>query len=180
MTLYHGSDKNGLTTLRPYISDHGKPYVYFTDCFNLAVMYAAKNPINTYWFKDGVLHYDEYFEGQFKALLDGKSGTIYGYDGTLTKYDRMPWVYLSETAVDVCAVTHIDNIYEYLNELVTKGDIALHSYNDFSDKAKEFHLSQIRNEIVCNNLIDKPDDSYAVFMQTYFPTVWKSVLIENR
>ena len=61
-----------------------------------------------------------------------------------------------------------------------KGDIALHSYNDFSDKAKEFHLSQIRNEIVCNNLIDKPDDSYAVFMQTYFPTVWKSVLIENR
>lgn len=71
MTLYHGSGKNGLTTLRPYISDHGKPYVYFTDCFNLAVMYAAKNPINTYWFKDGVLHYDEYFEGQFEALHDG-------------------------------------------------------------------------------------------------------------
>lgn len=180
MTLYHGSDKNGLTTLRPYISDHGKPYVYFTDCFNLAVMYAAKNPINTYWFMDGVLHYDEYFDNQFKTLHNGKSGTIYGVDATLTKYERMPWVYLSETAVDVCPVIRIDNIYEYLNEIVKKGGIVLHSYNEFSDKAKEFNLSQIRNEIVCNHLIDKPDDSYAMFMQKYFPSVWESVLIENR
>lgn len=176
MQLYHGTNIDKLTTLNPCISNHEKPYVYFTDCFNLAVMYAAKNHINTYWFKDGVLHYDEYFENQFKVLHNEKSGTIYGFDGTLQQLDKMPWVYLSETPVDVCPVLHIDNIYEYLTKLVEQGEIILHSFDSFSDKAKEFHFGQIYNEIINDDLISKPDDSYALFIQKHFPTVWENAV----
>lgn len=176
MQLYHGTNIDKLTTLNPCISNHEKPYVYFTDCFNLAVMYAAKNHINTYWFKDGVLHYDEYFENQFKVLHNEKSGTIYGFDGTLQRLDKMPWVYLSETPVDVRPVLHIDNVYEYLTKLVEQGKIILHSFDSFSDKAKEFHFGQIYNEIINDDLISKPDDSYALFIQKHFPTVWENAV----
>lgn len=176
MQLYHGTNIDRLTTLNPSLSNHGKPYVYLTDCFNLAVFYAAKNPIYTYRFKDGILHYDEYFDNQFKILHDGKSGTIYGVDCELQRLDKMPWVYLSDTPINVRPILHIDNLYEYLNECVEKGDIILHSFKDISDRAKEFNFGQIRDEIIKNDLISKPDDSYALFIQKYFPTIWENAV----
>lgn len=42
MTLYHGSPDGGLRELKPFLSEHGKPYLYFADEPLVALLYAVK------------------------------------------------------------------------------------------------------------------------------------------
>lgn len=42
MTLYHGSPVADLKELKPYLSEHGKPYIYFAENPLIALLYAVK------------------------------------------------------------------------------------------------------------------------------------------
>lgn len=179
MILYHGSNLLDLKYLKPQISNHCKPFVYFTDVFELAVLYAAKNPINTYWFKDGILHYDEYFEDQFEVLHNGKSGEIYVCDAEFKQLERMPWVFLSENAVEVDSYMKIDNIYDVLRDFENDKRLVIHRYNDFSEKEKELNRKQIEDEIIKENLVLHQDKPYSVFIRQYFPDVWNDVVAKG-
>ncbi len=108
MTFYHGSSVPNLTELKPFPSNHGKPYVYFSTNAVLALLYAY-NPIARpggffpYWFdKDGQLHYDEYFPDQLRQIYAGHHGWVYQVEAeNLLQLDKMPWVYLSETPLQI-------------------------------------------------------------------------------
>lgn len=42
MTLYHGSPVADLKEMKPYLSEHGKPYIYFAENPLIALLYAVK------------------------------------------------------------------------------------------------------------------------------------------
>lgn len=42
MILYHGSSVGGITELKPYLSEHKKPYVYLASNPVVALLYAVK------------------------------------------------------------------------------------------------------------------------------------------
>lgn len=42
MIFYHGSPIGGLTELKPFLSEHGKPYIYFATNPLVALLYAVK------------------------------------------------------------------------------------------------------------------------------------------
>lgn len=90
MKLYHGSPVPNLTVLRPPLSKHSRPLVYLTDIPELAAIY-AHNPLTppnyffSYYVRDGVLHYDEYFPGQLDCEREGRL-TIHRYAAQSEKY----------------------------------------------------------------------------------------------
>lgn len=42
MHFYHGSPIGGLNELKPFLSEHGKPYIYFSSSPIVALLYAVK------------------------------------------------------------------------------------------------------------------------------------------
>lgn len=90
MKLCHGSPVPNLTVLRPSLSKHSRPLVYLTDIPELAAIY-AHNPLTppnyffSYYVRDGVLHYDEYFPGQLDCEREGRL-TIHRYATQSEKY----------------------------------------------------------------------------------------------
>ena len=77
MILYHGSSVPNLKELEPYISEHKKPYIYFSNNMAVAALYTVhkiERPYNwfPYGFNDnGVPIYTEYYPN---ALADVYSG----------------------------------------------------------------------------------------------------------
>ena len=80
MTLYHGSPVGGLNELKPFLSEHDKPYVYFASNPSVALLYAVKpvpKPFSFYPYgfdNDGNVVYSEYYENAFFDLYKGKAG----------------------------------------------------------------------------------------------------------
>ena len=174
MKLYHGSPTSGITVLRPGLSNHDKPYVYLTDNPILPLLYAY-NPIERpggffpYWFyKEGSLHYDEYFPDQIRRLYHGHSGWLYSTEGDhFIQLDKMPWVYLSETDVHVAQADFIPDLYTALLEAEQAGHINLHRYEDFSEAQREVH-----RKIVRKSLEGHPEADYVRFLREYMPELF--------
>ena len=83
MKWYHGSPVGGLTELKPFLSEHGKPYLYFAEDPLVALLYAVKpvpKPLSFYPYGfagDGKVVYSEYFENAFWKLYSGQTGYLY-------------------------------------------------------------------------------------------------------
>ena len=175
MLLYHGSSTGGIIALRPSISNHDKPYVYLTDCAVLALLYAY-NPIARpsgffpyYFDKAGLLHYEEYFPDQTRKMYAKHSGWIYTAEAdSLTRLDKMPWVYLSETDIPISDATFIPDIYAALMEAETAGRLVLHRYEDASE---EQH--RINRHVVRKSLEGHADGDYVRFLREHMPDAFE-------
>lgn len=176
MKLYHGSATGGIATLRPSLSNHDKPYVYLTDCPALAVIYAhnALTPPNgwfSYYFKDGALHYDEYFPGQLEEFYQGFGGYVYACETEgLERLDKMPWVYLSREPVPVREVRFIPRLLDELLALEEAGRLILHRYEDHSEKKLEVIRRMTLREIEA--LKETPDEEYEGFLRLHYPELF--------
>ena len=178
MMLYHGSATPGLTRLIPFQSNHDRPYVYLTHSSALAALY-AHNPMTrpngwfTYrWDGEGRLHYDEYFPGQLAALYQGQTGCVYAAEAQLPAMEKMPWIYLSETPVQVIDCRVIPDLLAHLLSLEAQGALVIHRYETLSDGARESFRRIVRREIDKNALREHPESEYAMFLRRYMPEVW--------
>lgn len=81
MPFYHGSPIGGINELKPFLSEHGKPYIYFAANPLVALLYAVKpvpKPFSFYPYgfdKNGRVVYSEYFENAFFFYITKKSVT---------------------------------------------------------------------------------------------------------
>lgn len=153
MILYHGSYVPGITTLRPFASNHDKPYVYLTHSQVLAAIY-AHNPMSrpngffTYrWGKDGVLHYDEYFENQMEEIYAGQRGYVYTCEGEYPQIEKMPWVYVAEESVRVNSCTEIPNIYALLLRYEREGILRVRRWKDASEKQRQIWKNVVQKSL---------------------------------
>lgn len=175
MNLYHGSGVPGIERLRPFSSNHGKPYVYLTHSPILAALY-AHNPLTrpngffTYWWgKDGMLRYDEYFENQMETIYTGQRGFVYECRGAYPQLEKMPWVYLSEGEIAVTDCVEIPDLCDQLLQYERDGLLIVRRWRNASEKQREIWENVVRRSLAQTDLSTPTGQEYAAYIRKHFP-----------
>ncbi len=177
MKFYHGSNVPNLTCLKPFPSNHKKPYVYLTKSKVLAAIYAHNhltrpNGFYTYrWGKDGILRYDEYFENQLEMMYSKQTGYIYECEGEYMHIETMPWVYLSDQEVSVHNCTEIPDLYEQLLQFEKDGLLIVRRWNETSDKQKEIWKNAVKQSLADTDCTTASGKEYFEFIKTHFQNI---------
>lgn len=174
MKLYHGSAVPDLSVLRPFVSNHDKPYVYFTHSPVLAAIY-AHNPLTRpngffpyWWQKDGVLCYDEYFENQLEEIYKGQTGYVYECEGDFTPLEQMPWIYLAEQAVPVCRCHRIPDLYEQFLHYEQAGAIRIQRWRVVSEKQRAIWAEVVKQSLQKADMSTLAGREYAAYLHAHF------------
>ena len=180
MTFYHGSPAGGLKELKPFLSEHGKPYVYFASNPLAALLYAVKpvpKPFSFYPYgfdNDGNVVCSEYYENAFFDLYKGKAGYLYECNDlkNAEKTTQINCAYTSTEPVKVERVAIIPDLYVFFKEQEEKGLFRVKPRNGISGKEIDFVYNELKKDIKKNGLKNLPDHPMSVFIQRHFPGVW--------
>lgn len=174
MKLYHGSANPNIAVLRPFSSNHDKPYVYLTHSPVLATVY-AHNPLprpsgffSYWWGKDGVLCYDEYFENQLEEIYAGQTGYVYECDGEFPQLEQMPWVYLSEDPVPVARCTRIPDLYEQLLRYEQDGLLRIQRWKGASEQQRAVWVNVVKRSLQKTDMSTPAGRAYADYIRAHF------------
>ena len=179
MTFYHGSPIAGLTELKPTLSEHGRPYIYFATNPLVALLYAVKpvpKPFSfyPYGFDNDTVVYSEYFENAFKKIYKGKKGYLYECDN-ITNVERPTQIHCAYTcteSVTVGRVTEISDLYEYYKEQEKYGLFRIKSFGEVSEREMDFVLDDMRKTIEKYDLRKHLENPMSVFIKEFFSAVW--------
>ena len=162
---YHASKIGNLSVLKPFISNHGKKYIYFSDKRENVLIYCS-NPIEKYcketnfdfnekcpWFApygfdgNGTFCYEEYCPNLFYESYFGVSGYIYKIESNqgITKLKEIRNVYVSKNKVTPEEVEFIENVYDEMIKTEREGKIKIFRYEDISNERKEKNNKMIRD-----------------------------------
>lgn len=180
MILYHGSPVGGLKELAPFLSEHGRPYLYFADNPLVALLYAVKpvpKPFSFYPYgfaKDGAVVYSEYYENAFADIYKGKRGYLYAcrdVQGT-EQPTQINCAYTCTEPVKVDTVSEIPDLYAFFKEQERAGRFRVKSRQEISDKEISMAVSALREDMLQYNLKEQPEHAMSIFLQSHFPEVW--------
>ena len=180
MTLYHGSPVGGLTELKPFLSEHGKPYIYFASNPLVALLYAVKpvpKPFSFYPYgfnKYGAVVFSEYYENAFYDIYKNKEGYLYSCAAPhgITNPTQINCAYTCTEAVKPDEVTKIPDLYEFFLQEKKKGSFIIKTRREISDKEMDFVFSELKHDMDKYNLKNDPGHAMSVFIRTHFPNVW--------
>lgn len=180
MIFYHGSPVKEVKELKPFLSEHGKPYIYFATNPLVALLYAVKpvpKPFSFYPYgfdENGHVVYSEYYENAFYDLYKGKTGYLYECDDL--KYTDTPTkincAYTTTESIKIDRVTKISDLYIFYKEQETKGLFSIKQKSKISDKEMNFVLDELRRDIEKYDLKSFPQHAMSIFIQKHFPTIW--------
>lgn len=180
MTYYHGSPIGDLRELIPVISEHKKPYIYFSTNPSVALLYAVKpvpKPFSFYPYgfdKNGTPVYSEYFPNSFHELYNGKSGFLYEVDNLENTQNptSINSAVVCENPVVIDRVTKIDNLYEYYLAKEKAGEFIIKKNSDISEYEMNLVLTELRKDIENYELYKLPDNPMSIFLRKYFPSLF--------
>lgn len=181
MTFYHGSPIGGLTELKPFLSEHGRNYIYFTTNALVALLYAVKpvpKPFSFYPYgfdKDGNVVFSEYYEEAFFDIYKGKKGYLYSCSNLqdLEQPTQINCAYTCTEPVKIDTVTEIPDLYSFFKEQEKKGLFIIKSYHSISQKEMDFVLDEFKKYINKYDLKNNPEHAMSVFIKTHFESVWR-------
>lgn len=183
MTFYHGSPFKGLHELKPFLSEHGEPYIYFASNPLVALLYAVKpvpKPFSFYPYgfgSNGIVIYSEYYENAFYDLYKGKTGFLYECDH-LKNVNTPTQICCACTVskpVRIDRVTEISDLYAFYKGQEAKGLFRIKNKNEISDKEIRFISAELKGDIIKNHLVWEPQHAMSIFIKTHFPEIWESV-----
>ena len=185
--LYHASPVQGITTLKPSASNHGKPLVYFSEKRENVLFYLSnaiekhcketgflhKGPYRkwaSYGFnKNGVAVLEEYYPNATLDTYRGVSGYIYTaeYTPDIRALSNITFAYCSEKPVAVCGCDYIEDAYEAIISAVNDGRLILRKYEENSEKMLKWIEQIIKKEY--SEAQNNPE--YKFFLEAKFPFV---------
>lgn len=180
MKLYHGSSVGGLRELTPQLSEHGKPYIYFSSNPIVALLYAVKpvpKPFSyyPYGFEGETVVYSEYWKSAFEDIYKGKSGFLYECEvENAFNPTQINCAYVCEQPIKVINCIEIEDIYHKLIEYKQSGDFKIKEFNTISNAELNFVYDDFKNTIEKYNLKSKPDNEMSVFIRKHFPDIWRT------
>ncbi len=182
MPFYHGSPIGGLNELKPFLSEHGKPYIYFSSSPIVALLYAEKpvpKPFSFYPYgfdKNGAVVYSEYFENAFFRLYNGKVGYLYecAHLENADNPTRINCAFTCSEPIKIGKVTEVPNLYTYFKEQESKGTFLIKQRGEVSEKEMQFVLDELKKDIQSYDLMRFPKHPMSVFIQEHFPDVWNA------
>ena len=188
---YHAAQTNGIKVLKPRISNHNKPLIYFSSKRENTLVYLS-NAVEKYckekkfkhdgswkkWAsygfnKDGILEIQEYYPNATLETYKGVSGYIYSAKNieNIEKQKDIPYAFHTNTPVKVTFSEYIKDAYEEIQKEIKKGTIVLKKYEDFINikENKEWLYKTIQKEY--DESINHPE--YRYFLTNKFPFVKK-------
>lgn len=179
MTLYHGSPIGNLTELKPFLSEHKKPYIYLASNPVVALLYAVKpvpKPFSfyPYGFDGNKVVYSEYYKDCFLKIYKGKKGFLYECENPENTENptAINCAYTCEKPVKIKSCTVIDDLYEKFMEYKESGLFLIKSFENISKQELDFVYDDMRRTILQHNLKESPDSSISEFIFKHFPEVW--------
>lgn len=179
MTFYHGSSVGGLTELKPFLSEHQKPYVYLSSNPVVALLYAVKpvpKPFSFYpfGFHGDKVVYSEYFENCFEELYKGHRGFLYECEKVENAENPtvIPCAYVCRAPVQVSRCIAIDDVFEKFMEYQEKGLFEIKPFQAVSERELNYAYDDLRQTIQAHHLKDDPGHPMAQFIMAHFATVW--------
>jgi hypothetical protein len=184
MVLYHGSLIGGIDVLKPSVSEHGEPFVYFSSNPAVAAFYtvrAVEKPFSWYPYGfngKGVPEYVEYYPDALMDIYGGKQGYLYVCkdvpDTANPTHIRCAYASRNPVAADDCIA--LDDVYMYFMESEKRGELAVRKFESLNEKELAFANNYLRKLIVENDLKHKPDSKLALLVKSRFPKVWEEAL----
>lgn len=182
---YHASQTKGITYLKPQVSDHGVPLIYFSTKRENVLVYLS-NSIEKYcretgfvykgrwkkwgpygFDKDGRQRLEEYYPNALFSTYKGVSGYIYSATSiTDSGFEvRIPNVRASSEPVKVTDVEFIPDAYEAIMQAEREGLLTIIRYEDMSEAMREWNKRTIKEEY--EKAVDHPE--YRHFLKGVFP-----------
>ena len=164
--LYHASPVQGITTLEPRVSNHGRPLLYFSEKRENVLVYLS-NAIEKFcretgfahtgpwqkwgpygFTKDGRLQMQEYYPNALVETYAGVSGWIYAVeDFPHADFDvSIPFAAVSETPVPVASCEFVPDALEAILKAEREGLITVLRYEENRDRIEAFNRRTIPNE----------------------------------
>lgn len=180
MIFYHGSPVGGLTELKPFLSEHGKPYIYFSSNPLVALLYSVKpvpKPFSFYpygFHKDGSVVFSEYYENAFYDIYKGKKGYLYSCCNlqNIENPTQINCAYTCTEPVRIGAGMEVPDLYNFYKEREKRGMFRIKSFNKISEKEMDYVHDELKRDINKYGLKNKPEHAMSVFIRTHFPSVW--------
>ncbi|MCH5324431.1 MAG: hypothetical protein J1E39_04385 [Eubacterium sp.] len=180
MPYYHGSPVAGLTELKPFLSEHGKPYIYFATNPVVALLYAVKpvsKPLSfyPYGFDGEKVVYSEYYEGAFADIYKGKSGCLYECDALPDAQTptAINGVYTCEQPVKPDRSTAIADLFAKYREYERQGLFYIRPFEVIPPKELAYIYGELKKDVEKFRLHDVPDSAASLFIKIHFPNVWE-------
>ncbi len=177
--FYHGTSVGNLTELRPSISEHGKPYIYFSTNKVVALFYTVKAvepPFNwfPYGFTNGVPVYTEYYPDALADIYSGKQGFIYEFENleNVENPTDINCACVCKNPLKAEKITVIHDVYKMLIEYEKNGELIIERFEDLNEKKIKQIENIIKSEIKKYNLKQNPECAYAKFIANSFSQLW--------
>ena len=184
---FHASPIKGLGILKPQISNHGVPLIYFSTKRENVLVYLS-NAVEKYcketgfgysgkWTKwgpygfnkDGTQRIEEYYPNALIDTYKGISGYIYSVEAITDSGLplQIPDAAASSAPTPIKSCEFISDAYEAIQEAEKEGLISILRYEDSSKAKLEWIERTIREEY--ENAVDKSE--YRYFIEEKFPFV---------
>lgn len=179
--FYHGNQIKGIRLLMPHVSEHGRPYAYFTENPVIAAIYTVHPVEKPYtWYpygydEAGTPVYMEYYPDALRDIYGDQTGYLYGCE-------RLPkggvslenCVFVTQEPVPVSSCIRIGDVYAWLREQEQLGNLKIIRYEALSDEQRSWAEKMVAEEIHKHDLRAQPDCSYARFLRSRFARVWEA------
>ena len=179
MILYHGSSIGGITELKPFVSEHKKPYIYLASNPVVALLYTVKpvpKPFSfyPYGFNGEKVVYSEYYEKCFEDIYKGQKGFLYEckHIGNTENPTAINCAYACQTPIQVNNCLEIDDVFGKLMEYEAKGLFEIKPLESISENELNFVYDDLRKNIIEHNLKDCPNNPMSQFMMKHFSKIW--------
>ena len=184
---FHASQAEGIEILKPRISNHGVPLIYFSTKRENVLVYLS-NAVEKYcketgfdysgkWTKwgpygfnkDGTQRIEEYYPNALIDTYKGVSGYIYAVEAITDSglLLQIPDAAASRESVPVKYSEFVPDAYEAILTAEKEGLISILRYEDSSKAQLEWNERTIREEY--KNAVGKPE--YRHFIEGKFPFV---------
>lgn len=156
---YHASPIGGITRLKPHISNHGIPLIYFSAKRENVLVYLSNSvekfcretgfvhkgkyqKWGPYGFdKDGRQRLEEYYPNALASTYKGVSGYIY-FTETIIPSDfalQIPDAAASSEPVDIAGAEFVPDAYEAILQAEREGLLTILRYEEMSDEMRRWN-----------------------------------------
>lgn len=195
MKLFHASQTPGIRVLKPRVSSHGRPLVYFSDCRENTLVYLSNAvekfcretglPPQTSYYKwgsygfteEGLLCLEEYWPGATEETYGGEAGYLYTVETEKVQpLSEIPHAFISEEAVKVTGCEFVPDALTALRQAEQAGKLVLRPYAENSPEKLQWIEQGIRREYEKTEAFPY----YREFLKAKFPILDGKHRKENR
>lgn len=189
--LYHGSVIANIHIIKAESTLHGTDNTkvfYLTDNLPYSLFYIwdsshniKRNKHVTAWMKDGIVYYEEQFEGQLKAFYKGVCGYVYCVESNenFKPVENRESMWFSETDSAVFKTFIISDVYSEIMKYANEGKVKIINFDEVSKERTTDLYNIITQRIIKSGLLNNTDSTDAKFYQTYFSKAWNDALKES-